>query len=421
MPLPRLYRHAWMDDDVAAFRDQVRRYVEGEIAPHMEAWRRAGQVPRETWRKFGAMGFLLPEMPEEYGGSGVSAAWQLVVQDELTRAEVPPGTGVHSLAAHYVLDYGNAEQKRRWLPKMVSGEHFGAIGMTEPGGGSDLKALRTRARRDGDHYVIDGAKTFITNGATCSLLVLACRTGGEGARGVSLIVLETDNLPGFSVGRRLEKIGMHASDTCELSFDGVRVPVANLLGEAEGNGFAQMMSQLPYERLFIGVPAAAVIERALEVTLEYTRERTAFGQPLAEFQNTRFKLAEVATHRPRRARLRQRRDPALRRRHARQRGRLHGQVVVHRAAVQGGRRVPAAVRRLRLHDRVPDRPHVRRLARAAHLRRLQRGHEGPHRPQAVIASRPDRRAAGPCQPAGFLPSFGFVGSFSGLFGPQTRR
>ena len=295
MPLPRLYRHAWMDDDVSAFRDQVRRYVEGEIAPHMEAWRRAGQVPRETWRKFGAMGFLLPEMPEEYGGSSVSAAWQLVVQDELTRAEVPPGTGVHSLAAHYVLDYGNAEQKRRWLPKMVSGEHFGAIGMTEPGGGSDLKALRTRARREGDHYVIDGAKTFITNGATCSLLVLACRTGGEGARGVSLIVLETDNLPGFSVGRRLEKIGMHASDTCELSFDGVRVPVANLLGEAEGNGFAQMMGQLPYERLFIGVPAAAVIERALEVTLEYTRERTAFGHPLAEFQNTRFKLAEVAT------------------------------------------------------------------------------------------------------------------------------
>jgi acyl-CoA dehydrogenase len=284
-----------MDDDIAAFRDQVRRYVEGEIAPHMESWRRQGQVPRETWRRFGAMGFLLPELPEEYGGAGVSAAWQLVVQDELARVEAPPSTAVHSLAAHYVLDYGNAEQKRRWLPTMASGERMGAIGMTEPGGGSDLKALRTRARRDGDHYVIDGAKTFITGGATCSLLVLACRTGAEGAKGVSMIVVETDGLAGFSVGRRLEKIGMHASDTCELSFDGVRVPVANLLGDAEGNGFAQMMSQLPYERLVIGVPAAAVIERALEVTLDYTRDRKAFGQALADFQNTRFKLAEVAT------------------------------------------------------------------------------------------------------------------------------
>jgi acyl-CoA dehydrogenase len=218
-----------------------------------------------------------------------------VVQDELTRAEVPPGAGVHALAAHYVLDYGSDEQKRRWLPKMAAGELFGAIGMTEPGGGSDLKALRTRARRDGDDYVIDGAKTFITNGATASLLVLACRTGGEGAKGVSLIVLETANLPGFRVGRRLEKLGMHASDTCELAFEGVRVPAANLLGSAEGQGFAQMMAQLPFERLFIGVPAAAVIERALEVTLEHVRERTAFGQPLAEFQNTRFRLAEVAT------------------------------------------------------------------------------------------------------------------------------
>ena len=386
MPLPRLHRHAWMDDDVEAFRDQVRRYVAGEIAPHMEAWRRAGQIPRDAWRAFGAMGFLLPEMPEEYGGAGVSAAWQLVVQDELTRAEVPPGAGVHSLAAHYVLDYGSEEQKRRWLPKMVSGEHFGAIGMTEPGGGSDLKALRTRARRDGDHYVIDGAKTFITNGATCSLLVLACRTGGEGAKGVSLIVLETDNLPGFSVGRRLEKLGMHASDTCELAFEGVRVPVANLLGEAEGEGFAQMMAQLPYERLFIGVPAAAVIERALEVTLEYTRERKAFGQSLAEFQNTRFKLAEVATAAHVVRSFVNDCHPALRRRHARQRGRLHGQVVVQRAAVQGGRRVPAAVRRLRLHDRVPDRAHVRRFARPAHLRRLQRGDEGPDRAQAVIGA-----------------------------------
>lgn len=295
MPLPRLHKQPWMDDDVAAYREQVRRYIEGEIAPHLAGWRRQGYVPPAVWRAFGEMGYLLPEMPEEYGGAGMSVAWQLVVQDELARAEVPVVNGVHSIVSHYLLAYGTDEQRHRWLPKLVSGEHFAAIGMTEPGCGSDLKALRTRARREGDHYVIDGAKTFITSGSTCSLLVLACRTGGEGSKGVSLIVLETENLPGFRVGQRLEKIGLHASDTCELFFDNVRVPCANLLGGVEGQGFSQLMGQLPYERLLIAVPAAAVIERALELTLEYTRERKAFGQTIADFQNTRFKLAEVAT------------------------------------------------------------------------------------------------------------------------------
>jgi acyl-CoA dehydrogenase len=293
--LPRLHRHAWMDESIEAFRQQVRRYVAAELAPHLDGWRRQGWIPPEVWRPFGAMGFLLPEIDEAYGGAGATLAYQLVVQDELARAELPANTGVHSIATHYILEYGTEEQKRRWLPGLVSGELLAGIALTEPGCGSDLKALRTRARRDGDRYVIDGAKTFITNGFTCSLLVVAVRTGGEGGRGISLIVMGTRDVPGFRVGRRLEKLGQHASDTAELFFDEVRVPADQLLGGEEGDGFAQLMSQLPYERMLIAVPAAAVIERALELTVEYTKERKAFGQSLYDFQNTRFKLAEVAT------------------------------------------------------------------------------------------------------------------------------
>jgi len=218
-----------------------------------------------------------------------------VVQDKLAQAEVPPHTAVHNLAAHYILDYGTEAQKQRWLPRLASGELLAGIALTEPGCGSDLKALRTRAAREGDAYVIDGAKTFITNGFTANLLVVAVRTGDAGSRGVSLVVLETDDLPGFRVGRRLEKLGQHASDTAELFFDGVRVPADSLLGEKEGNGFVQLMSQLPYERLLLCVPAAAVIERAVELTLDYTQQRKAFGQTVFDFQNTRFKLAECAT------------------------------------------------------------------------------------------------------------------------------
>ncbi|MBU3649066.1 MAG: acyl-CoA dehydrogenase [Limnohabitans sp.] len=295
MQTPRLYQYPWMTPEVDAFREQVRRYIAGELVPHLDAWRRQGFIPPEVWRGFGEMGFLLPEMPEAYGGSGVSKAWQLVVQDELTLAEVPAVTGVHSIVAHYIHDYGTPEQRERWMRKLVDGTWLAAIAMTEPGCGSDLKALKTTARLEGDTYVISGSKTFITNGSTASLLVLACRTGEAGSKGVSLIVLETENLPGFRVGRRLEKIGMHAGDTCELFFDEVRVPASNLLGGVEGKGFAQLMSQLPYERLLIGVPAAAVIDLALSLSVDYTRQRKAFGQHLADFQNTRFKLAEVAT------------------------------------------------------------------------------------------------------------------------------
>lgn len=293
--LPQLHQHPWMDEDIAAFREQVRRYLAGEMSPHLDGWRRQGYIPREVWRPFGEMGFMLPELTEDYGGAGATLAYQLVVQDELAKAEIPANTAVHTIAAHYILDYGTEAQKQRWLPKLASGEMLAGIALTEPGCGSDLKALRTRARRDGEDYVIDGAKTFITNGFSANLLVVAVRTGDGGSRGVSLVVLETENLPGFRVGRRLEKLGQHASDTAELFFDNLRIPASHLLGGVEGQGFAQLMSQLPYERLLLAVPAAAVIETAVALTVDYTKQRKAFGQTLADFQNTRFILAECAT------------------------------------------------------------------------------------------------------------------------------
>ncbi|MGT2430074.1 acyl-CoA dehydrogenase family protein [Cupriavidus basilensis] len=344
--LPQPYRHQWMDEEIEAFREQVRRYVAGELAPHLDGWRRQGYIPREVWGPFGQMGFLLPEMEEAYGGAGASLAYQCVVQDELAKAEVPANTAVHTIAAHYILDYGTEAQKQRWLPRLASGEMLAGIALTEPGCGSDLQALSTRARREGDDYVIDGAKTFITNGFTANLLVVAVRTGEAGSRGVSLVVLETENLAGFRVGRRLEKLGQHASDTAELFFDGVRVPAHCLLGEVEGRGFAQLMSQLPYERMLLAVPAAAVIERAVALTLDYTQQRKAFGQSLYDFQNTRFQARRVRHARPRGAQLRQRLHPAPARRHAGRYGGLHGQVVVHRAAGQGDGRMPATLWRL---------------------------------------------------------------------------
>jgi acyl-CoA dehydrogenase len=241
------------------------------------------------------MGFMLPELPEEYGGPGASLAYQLVVQDELAKAEVPLNTAVHTIAAHYILDYGTEEQKQKWLPKLASGEMLAGIAMTEPGCGSDLKAIRARAKLVDDHYVVDGSKTFITNGFSANLLVVVVRTSDAGSKGISLLVVETENLPGFSVGRRLKKLGQHSSDTAELTFDNMHVPVANLLGGVEGKGFGQLMSQLAYERMLLAVPAAAVIERAVELTVEYTKTRKAFGQTIADFQNTRFKVAECAT------------------------------------------------------------------------------------------------------------------------------
>jgi acyl-CoA dehydrogenase len=294
--LPTPLRHEWMTDEIDMLRVETRRFVEARLVPELARWRAQGFADKGAWRLVGEMGMLLPELPEALGGAGATLAHQLVVQEEFARAEVPASTVVHCLVAHYLLDCGTEQQCRRWLPRMATGELFAGIAMTEPGAGSDLQAIRTRAVRDGDHYVINGAKTFITNGYSGNLLAVVVKTDPTlGAKGISLIVVETEGLLGFRVGRILEKIGNAASDTCELFFDDVRVPVENLIGGVEGQGFSQLMSQLPFERMTIAVTAASVIERALELTVAYTKERKAFGQPVFDFQNTRFKLAECAT------------------------------------------------------------------------------------------------------------------------------
>jgi acyl-CoA dehydrogenase len=291
-------RRVWEDDDATQFRDAVRRFLAAEAIPHDERWREQKLVDRAFWRQAGELGFLCPSLPEAYGGSGTSFAFEAIIAEELSYAGITSvGHGVHSpIAAHYILRYGTPEQCLKWLPRMARGEMIGAIGMTEPGGGSDLQAIRTSARRerdgDGDHYVINGAKTFITNGHNADLIVLAVKTDpAQGAKGVSMIVVETAGLAGFRRGRNLKKIGMHGSDTAELFFDEVRVPVGNLLGE-EGQGFVQMMESLPQERIAIAVGAVAMMERAVEITVEYVHDRKAFKQSLMDFQNTRFQLAE---------------------------------------------------------------------------------------------------------------------------------
>jgi acyl-CoA dehydrogenase len=288
---------AWIDDDVEAFRNTVHQFVQKEFVPQLARWRKQQRPDAEAWSAAGRIGLLLPDVPEEYGGGGGTFAHECVVLEELAQAGINFGCGLQSIVAHYLLAYGSEQQKRAWLPRMAGGELVGAIAMTEPGAGSDLQGIKTSARRDGDHYVINGAKTFISNGATAGLVCLAAKTDTRvpGMKGISLIVVETRDLPGYGVGRTLDKIGMHEQDTCELFFDDVRVPVGNLLGGAEGRGFAQMMEQLPYERLAVAVGAVATIERALAVTTRYVKERSAFGKQLIEFQNTRFSLAECKT------------------------------------------------------------------------------------------------------------------------------
>jgi acyl-CoA dehydrogenase len=286
-----------MADELASFRDAVRRFVEAELAPHEARWGRQQHVDREAWRKAGEMGILLADVPEQYGGAGATFAHECVVFEELQRANVTSfGKHVHSIVAHYLLAYGSEAQKTRWLPKMATGELIAAIAMSEPGAGSDLQGVRTRAVRQGDQYVVDGSKTFISNGYLADLICLVVKTDpAAGAKGVSLLMVETADLAGFRVGRILDKVGMHGQDTAELYFDDVRVPAGNLLGAAEGRGFAQLMQQLPWERTIVAVAAVAAIERAVELTTDYVKERTAFGKPLIEMQNTRFKLAECKT------------------------------------------------------------------------------------------------------------------------------
>jgi acyl-CoA dehydrogenase len=291
-------RPAWSDDDVEAFRDLAHSFLAKECAPNEERWNEQQHVDREVWHKAGELGLLCPSIPTEYGGGGGTFALEAALAEEQARTLAPSiGTAVHStIVAHYIARYGTEEQKHRWLPKLASGELVGAIAMTEPGTGSDLQNVRTKAIRTGDDYVIDGSKTFISNGLLCDLVITVAKTDPDNAaKGISLIVVETADLAGFSRGRVLKKIGQHGQDTAELFYDGVRVPTANLLGTEEGQGFIQLMQQLPQERLIMSVAAVTAIEETLAHTLRYTKEREAFGKPVFEFQNTRFKLAETAT------------------------------------------------------------------------------------------------------------------------------
>jgi len=287
----------WQDEELSMFRDSVGRFLEAEVAPHDEQARREGNVGHAMWRKVGEMGLLCTDIPEEYGGAGGDFRHEAVVAEEMgKRGLTGLNHSVHSIVAHYFLNHGTDEQKEKYLPRMARGELVGAIAMTEPGTGSDLQSIRTHARKDGDHYVINGSKTFISNGFLAGVVLVCVKTDtSQGAKGISIMVVETENQPGFKVGRVLDKIGLKAQDTAELLFEDVRLHESQLLGTVEGKGFAQLMGDLPYERLFIGVGAVAAMEGAYQATLDYVRERSAFGRPIADFQNTKFKLAEIAT------------------------------------------------------------------------------------------------------------------------------
>lgn len=278
-------------EDHQMFREMARRFIENEIVPHLTEWEHAGIVPKSVWRKAGEVGLLCSTVPEEYGGAGGDFGHSAVMIEELARVNATAiGFTTHSeIVAPYIVAYGSEEQKRRWLPRMVSGEMIGVIAMSEPGIGSDLRSMRTSARRDGDDYVVNGQKTFITNGGNADLMVTATKLD-PGAKELTLICVEADR-PGFSKGKLLEKIGLKGQDTSELFFDDVRVPVSNRLGE-ENKGFSYLTHQLAWERTIIGLRAAASIEALLEDTLEYVRERKVFGKSVFDFQNTKFKLAE---------------------------------------------------------------------------------------------------------------------------------
>ena len=281
-------------EDHEVFRETVRRFVDKEIVPFHDGWERDGIVSREVWRKAGEHGLLCCTVPEEYGGPGGDFLHSAVVIEELARVGASgPAFSLHSdIIVPYLQAYGSEDQKRYWLPRVVSGETITAIGMTEPSAGSDLQSIRTRAERDGNHFVINGQKVYISNGQIADLYVIACKTSPDlGGKGVSLILVEGDR-EGFLRGRNLDKVGCKAQDTSELFFHDVRVPITSLLGE-EDRGFAQLMQQLPQERLVVAIRCAAAIHAALAETLRYTSDREAFGRRIADFQNTRFKLAEI--------------------------------------------------------------------------------------------------------------------------------
>ncbi|MEZ5897110.1 MAG: acyl-CoA dehydrogenase family protein [Parvularculaceae bacterium] len=295
MPAVQTETPSWKTDDLVMFEDEVFKFFSRELAPHVDKWRDQGVVDRWAWTKAGEAGLLCMSMPEEYGGAGGTFAHEHIFCEQQVKAGVEGfGAGLHNcIVAPYILHYGTEEQKKRWLPRMATGELVGAIAMTEPGTGSDLQGVRTTAIKKGNQYVINGSKTFITNGQTANIVIVVAKTDpSEGAKGVSLMVVETDETEGFRRGRNLKKLGNKAQDTSELFFDDVKVPADNLLGTEEGQGFAQLMQQLPQERHQIAVLAMAAIERALDLTIDYVKERQAFGRPVMAFQNTQFKLAE---------------------------------------------------------------------------------------------------------------------------------
>jgi alkylation response protein AidB-like acyl-CoA dehydrogenase len=278
------------------FRDSVRRFMEQEVVPHDERWQEQGYADKAVWRKAGENGFLCPTMPPEYGGAGADKLYSVVLMEEQARANNSSlGFGLHSeIVAPYLLAYGSEALKKKYLPKMASGEMIGAIAMSEPGAGSDLQAIKTSALRQKDSYLLNGSKTFITNGWNCDLVIVVAKTDpAKGAKGTSLLVVDTA-MKGFNKGKRLKKMGLKGQDTAELFFDNVEVPAENLVGQ-ENNGFIYLMQELPWERMQIAIGAIAKCEAALEWTKTYVQERKAFGKPIAGFQTTRFKLAELAT------------------------------------------------------------------------------------------------------------------------------
>ncbi|MEM1199796.1 MAG: acyl-CoA dehydrogenase family protein [Pseudomonadota bacterium] len=288
----------WMSEDLELLADASGRLFENEYVPHYERWEEQGAFDRSAWTMAGEAGLLCAEMPEEYGGAGGSFAHDAVITHQITNKGIDGfGLPLHNaIVAPYILHYGSEEQRQRWLPKLATGEMIGAIAMTEPGAGSDLQAVRTSAKRDGNHYVINGQKTYITNGILANLIIVVTKTDpSAGAKGTSLFVVETDEVDGFERGRNLDKIGLKSNDTAELFFNEVRVPADALLGPVEGQGFIHLMEQLPQERLLIAVQAMGRIERALSLTLDYVREREVFGSKVMDFQNTQFTLAECKT------------------------------------------------------------------------------------------------------------------------------
>lgn len=287
---------AWMDDELQMLSDMSRKFFDAEIVPEYERFEKQEMIDRAVWEKSGDAGLLCASMPEEFGGAGGTYAHEAVIAEALGHTG-GDGFGIclhNSIVAPYIRHYGSEEQKRRWIPRMASGELIGAIAMTEPGAGSDLQGVKTTAARDGNHFVINGSKTFITNGQHANLVIVVTKTDpSAGAKGTTLMVVETDEAEGFERGRNLDKIGLKSNDTSELFFNNVRISASNMLGHEEGQGFVQLMQQLPQERLLIANQAMAMIERALAVTIDYVKERKAFGKAVIDFQNTRFKLAEL--------------------------------------------------------------------------------------------------------------------------------